>query len=691
MDDYSLKGRCLVSESFARKLFAGNQSSDNDVILNGAKRSEESAFSVIGAAFTVGSTFSSDTLTVCGVFKDFRNALVPQADILKNPAFSDAASLDPFSSIGAYTTFIKVAAGADRLEIQDKVNVVCREDYSFWSEDFKENFPIFTVPELYFRTDQWCLRRGNLQVLKMLALVVLLLLISAVFNYINLSLALSTRRSKEMATRRLLGASQGEIVWKYILESIFFTAVCFAAALLLAEALLPWMNNLLLGVILSPEDTAYYIPLTISWTFGAFALYAVAVILLGFLSGVIPAAFASRSRPIDVVKGTFRRSSKMTFSKGFIVFQNAVSVILIALALLMEAQLRHMAVRPLNARSEGLYRLTFYVRDYSDVEPLADRLRALPCVKRAAYGTGFPGSMSMSMSFNTITSEGASYGAQAKIMIGTDEYFDMLGLHVLEDFGTPRSGAVWMSKSLAGKIQLSDSTKAYYAGKFNVNGVTDSYVGGVYDDIPTSGASSSDIDLSSAFVIGRAEDIRWANGLLIEVQGDAKEAESAIMDAYRDYSVEKNGTYEECVHGYIRDILNASLAPIRMSIRLVELFMALSVLISLLGLVAISAYFSGENAKGVAVRKVFGSDSSAETARLVKSYMLLSLVAIAVGMPVAVWLSGRWLQQYAYRISGYAWVFLAAAVITLLFALASVWWQVRRSALADPAAELKKE
>ncbi len=668
--EYRIKGRCLVSESFARKLEGGN---------------------VLGTTLTVGSTFSTDTLIICGVFKDFINTLVPQTDILKNPAFSDWASLTPFSNIGAYTTFIKVADGTDMPHLQDKVNEVCRQNYSFWSDDFKENFPIYNVPELYFRTDQWVLRRGNLHVLRMLALVVLLLLLCAVFNYINLSLALSIRRSKEMATRRLLGASRAEIVSKYILESVFFTAVCFAAALLLAVALQPWMNNLLLSVMLSPEDAAYYIPLSVSWTGGACAVYLAAVLLLGVLSGVIPAMFASQAKPIDVVKGTFRRRSKMTFSKVFIVFQNAVSVVLIALAILMEVQLNHMADRPLNARSEGLYRLTFYVRNYSDVEPLVDRLCSLPQVKRVAYGANFPGSMNMSMGFNTVGDEGESYGATAKIILGTDEYFDLLGLHVVEDFAAPRIGSVWMSKSLADQIQLSDSTKEYYANKFNVNGAKSQYVGGVYEDIPTSAASASDTDLCSAFVIDKAEDILWANGLLIEVQGDEKEAESAVMGAYHDWSVEKNGTYEDCVHGYIKDIINAPLTPIRMSIRLVELFMALSVLISLLGLVAMSTYFSGENAKEVAIRKVFGSDATLETARLVRSYMQLCIFAIILGTPFAVWLSGRWLQRYAYRISGYWWVYVVSALLTLFIVFVSVIIQVRRSALTSPATELKKE
>lgn len=668
LEEYGLKGHCLISESFARKHFTG---------------------SPIGKQLSMENYFAGEeTFTVCGVYKDFSGTMMPPSDILSNPEYDAAYSsgrIHPFSTIGQYVTLIKVKEGTDREALAKKVEDICKEHYD---SNFVKSTPIYTVPELYFNPEQWIFHRGNKSVLQMLLVVVLLLLASAIFNYVNLSLALSGKRAKEMATRRLLGAPQGSIIWKYIGESILFTAVCFALALLLSWALLPIMNELLLNVTTDTGNTWMYIPVTLGLSAGTVAAYALAIVLIGALAGIAPALFASRFAPIDIVRGTFRRRSKMVFSKVFIVFQNTVSVILIAMAILMEAQLGHMMHRPLNARSEGLYSLGLYARDYSEVEPLVDRLNRIPEVKRVAFGRGFPGQMNMELGFKA--PDGTHH--QTQVIACTPEYFEMLGLKVVKDFGTPRENSVWMSQSLANEIEQSDTTMTYYAGRFQVNGINTEYVGGVFEDIPTSDATASDPTTNSAIIMAPAQSILYGNGLMIEVEGDKRTADKAIMEAYAAYSEEKNGTYvEPDQNGYIMDVLNRQLLPVKMALRLVELFMVLSVLIALLGLLAMSAYYSGENIKSIAVRKVFGSDVLRETRRTVKDYMVLVGIACIIGIPVSVWMAGKYLSRYTYRIENYWWIFVLAVVLTFAMAFGSVLWQTLKAAKTNPATELKKE
>lgn len=668
LEEYGLKGHCLISESFARKHFTG---------------------SPIGKQLSMENYFAGEeSFTVCGVYKDFSGTMMPPSDILSNPEYDAAYSsgrIHPFSTIGQYVTLIKVKEGTDREALAKKVEDICKEHYD---SNFVKSTPIYTVPELYFNPEQWIFHRGNKSVLQMLLVVVLLLLASAIFNYVNLSLALSGKRAKEMATRRLLGAPQGSIIWKYIGESILFTAVCFALALLLFWALLPIMNELLLNVTTDTGNTWMYIPVTLGLSAGTVAAYALAIVLIGALAGIAPALFASRFAPIDIVRGTFRRRSKMVCSKVFIVFQNTVSVILIAMAILMEAQLGHMMHRPLNARSEGLYSLGFYARDYSEVEPLVDRLNRIPEVKRVAFGRGFPGQMNMELGFKA--PDGIHH--QTRVIACTPEYFEMLGLKVVKDFGTPRENSVWMSQSLANEIELSDTTMTYYAGRFQVNGINTEYVGGVFEDIPTSDATASDPTTNSAIIMAPAQSILYGNGLMIEVEGDKRTADKAIMEAYAAYSEEKNGTYvEPGQNGYIMDVINRQLLPVKMALRLVELFMVLSVLIALLGLLAMSAYYSGENTKSIAVRKVFGSDVLRETRRTVKDYMVLVGIACIIGIPVSVWMAGKYLSRYTYRIENYWWIFVLAVVLTFAMAFGSVLWQTLKAAKTNPATELKKE
>jgi len=667
MDEYRLKGHCLISESLANRAFNGD---------------------AIGKPIRI--TYFDDKIEsmVCGIFKDAPNSMMPNSDVLLNPEFNALPNQKPFSSIGQYVTLIKVHEGTDRELLAKIVEAVGMPNYS---DGFVSAMPIYTLPEVFFNENQWMFKGGNKSVMQMLAVVVVALLLSAIFNYVNLNMALSGKRAKEMATRRLHGATKSNIIMKYIAESVLFTAICFVLAFLLACALFPMINGLLKNV--GGGDTGIdasfvqFVLIRFNWSVGIIAVYLAAIVLVGVLAGIAPAAIASRFEPIDVVRGTYRLQTKRVFSKVFIVFQNTVTIVLIAMAILMEVQMRHMMNRPTNMRSEGLYSLQCWVKDYSDIAPLIDRLEKIPNVNAVGYGRGFAGQMNMGTTVTT--PEGERVNMQ--LILCDETYFNMLDLQVIEDFGL-RTNSVWMSRTLAEKLALSDSTANYYTRNMHINGSNPETVGGIYEVIPTRSAASSESNQFSAIIIARAEDLIWGNGVMIDVLGDYKETEKAIMQAYADYSEEKNGTYvEPAQNGYVKDLNNLSLQPTKMAMRLLELFMILSVLISLLGLLAISTYYSGESTKSIAIRKVFGSNVRRELWRTVKDYMILVGIAALIGIPIAVWFCGRYLDRFAYRIGHYGWIFALAVVIAVLMAFLSVLWQTLRAARTNPAEALKKE
>ena len=667
LDEYRLKGHCLISESLANRAFNGD---------------------AVGKPIRI--TYFDDKIEsmVCGIFKDALNSMMPNSDVLLNPKFNTLPNQKPFSSIGQYMTLIKVQEGTDREQFAKKVEEVGLPNYS---DGFVSAMPIYTLPEVFFNDNQWMFKGGKKPVMQTLTVVVLLLLVSAIFNYINLNMALSGKRAKEMATRRLHGATKGRIVLKYIIESVSFTAVCFVLAFLLACALFPMMNGLLKNVgggdMSIDASLGQFVLIRFDWTVGVVAVYLAAIVLVGVLSGIAPAAIASRFEPIDVVRGTYRLQTKRVFSKIFIVFQNTVTIVLIAMAILMEAQMRHMMNRPTNMRSEGLYSLQCWVKDYSDIAPLIDRLEKIPNVNAVGYGRGFAGQMNMGTTVTT--PEGERVNLQ--LILCDETYFNMLDLQVVEDFGL-RTNSVWMSRTLAEKIALSDSTAHYYTRNMHINGSNPETVGGIYEDIPTRSAASSEPNQFSAVIIARAEDLIWGNGVMIDVSGDYKETEKAIMQAYADYSEEKNGTYvEPAQNGYVKDLNNLLLQPAKMAMRLLELFMLLSVLISLLGLVAMSTYYSEQSTKSIAVRKVFGGTVESELWRSVKDYMVLVGIAALIGIPLAVWFCGRYLERFAYRIEHYGWVIAVAAILGMLMAFLSVLWQTLKAARTNPAEALKKE
>ena len=632
--------------------------------------------------------------TVKGIFADFDGTFFIPADIITNITNSWAASQGKaFNSIGNYTTWFRVREDADLADVQAKVKALLHKNYdASWGAEKVDSWQAYRMDKAFFFTgsSNGLTRTGNVRMLRMLTLVVLLLLLSAIFNYVNLSLALTGKRAKEMATRRLLGADKTGILWKYIGESVAFTAVCFAAALLLADLLAPMVNNLVSTsdpdeLMLGIGDTS--VRLSFMMTPGYILAYLAGILVLGVISGLLPAFAASRYQPIDVIKGTLRRRNKLVLSKVFIVVQNVLSVFLIALALVMEVQMRHMLTRPMHAATDNLYYIEYSAQNYDAMRLFKDKVEQLPFVMKAGVGRGIPGLINMTMGIKV----DEEHRVDMPVIICDSTYFKLLGLEVEEDFGHPLTHSLWMSRSAFNAAAVSD-TSTIFPRRISMNGAQPEFIGGVVTDYPTRPASESSQNPNGGVIVTQVEELRYANCLLIGTTAEDKSYEDRILQAYREFRLETSGVEEPAWRfGFIKDINRKQLAPVRRTLRLVELFAILSVLIALLGLLAMSTYFADENTKQIAVRKVFGSDVSHETWRNVRSYMVLTGIACVIGIPLAIWAARLYLQRFAYRVEGYGWVFVVAVLISLVIAFGTVLWQTLKAARTNPAVELKKE
>ena len=667
LDDFVGKDDVLISESLSRKM-------DRQI----------------------GQTIQVDKVdrTIKGVYADFDEAYFMPADIITNITATWAAGQSKkFNSVGNYTTWFRVREDADLADVQAKVQALLHKNYdASWSAEKVDKWHAYRMDEAFFFTgsSNGLTRTGNAQMLRLLTVVVLLLLLSAVFNYVNLSLALTGKRAKEMATRRLLGADKAGILWKYIGESVAFTAVCFAAALLLADLLVPMMNSLVSTadpdeMMLGLGDTS--VRLSFLLTPGYILSYLAGILVLGVINGLLPAFAASRYQPIDVIKGTLRRRNKMVLSKVFIVVQNVLSVFLIAFALVMELQMRHMLARPMHSAVENLYYIEYSAQNYDAMKIFKDKVEQLPFVTKAGVGRGIPGMINMTMGIKV----DEEHHVDMPVILCDSTYFQLLGLEVEEDFGHPLVHSLWMSRSAFNAAAVSD-TSTVFPRRINVNGAQPEFIGGVVTDFPTRPASESVQNPNGGVIVTRVEELQYANCLLIGTTGEDKSYEDQILQAYREFRLETTGVEEPAWrYGFVRDINRKQLAPVQRTLRLVELFAVLAVLISLLGLLAMSTYYADENTKQIAVRKVFGSDVFQETRRTVRSYMVLVGVACLIGIPLAVWAARLYLERFAYRIEGYGWVFVVAVIISLAIAFGTVLWQTLKAAKTNPATELKKE
>lgn len=670
-EDFVGKEDILISESLARKL-----SVDGD--------------NLIGKVINV----DQSNRIIKGVFADFDSTFFMPYDIITHISKTWAAEQERnFGSIGSYTTWFRVREDADPADVRNKVSALLHKNYDpIWSAENVNAWKAYRIDEAFFTTSDsnGLTRQGNAQMLRLLTVVVLLLLLSAVFNYVNLSLALTDKRSKEMATRRLLGADKTGILWKYIGESVTFTAVCFGAALLLADFLAPMMNSLVSTgdpdeLMLGMGDTR--VRLSFMMTPGYILAYIAGILLLGIICGLLPAIVASRYEPIDVIKGTLRRHNKMVLSKVFIVVQNVLSVFLIALALVMEVQMRHMLTRPMHAASENRYYIEYSAKNYDMMKLFKDKVEQLPFVTKAGVGRGIPGLINMTIGIKV----DEEHHVDMPVILCDSTYFKLLGLEVEEDFGHPLTHSLWMSRSAFNAAGVSDTTTVF-PRRINMNGAQPEFIGGVVTDFPARPASESSQNPNGGVIVTRDEELRYANCMLIGTTGEDDSYDKAIRQAYREYRLETSGVEEPAwLYGFVRDINRKMLAPVKRTLRLVELFAVLAVLISLLGLLAMSTYFADENTKQIAVRKVFGSDVTHETWRNVRSYMVLTGIACAIGIPLAVWVARVYLERFAYRVENYGWVFVVAVIISLAIAFGTVLWQTLKAAKTNPAVELKKE
>ena len=579
-------------------------------------------------------------------------------------------------------TFATMVEGVDLEAFSEKYVSLIGDTIN---RDAKDGLMATDYRELYFSTDQIRLisgiRHGNRLYLYIMLILGLVLLLSAVLNYVNLSSAISGSRAKEMATRRLLGDSKQRVFWRIMLETLLFTLVCYVLAVLLASAITPYLNSI------RPEDIP--VAFRVAPTFGFWLLSIAFILLVSLVSGLLPAVLLSSYRPVDVISGNIRRRRKMGFNKVCIVIQSLLALVLICLSITLHAQLRHLETLDLGIDPQE--NLFYYHPNWfysADMQVLGDKLSNLPQIKRMGYASGIPTHVGM-----------MSSGPQKSTLnlISCDTLaFKLLGFRIREPFSQVKPGTIWISDELRNFSGVGpDSLDVSLVLPYNSGKVSE--IGGVIEDFRKLAVNAD--DHMSGHQQFRAVEIPFneaIKGILMETGPDhdafKREFTRVVTEHYKSTIGVPDlttSTYNQC--GYLDEIIAADYASLHRFVQIITLVGLIAVFLAMLGLVAMSAWFAGQNAKEIAIRKVFGSDERSETLRSVRSYMILTLLAAAIGIPVAIVLIRRFLESYPERISGYWWIFALALAISLAVSFVSVLWQTFKAAKTNPAVELKKE
>ena len=619
-----------------------------------------------GAEQAIGRVIDGES-TIAAIIRETPNPIFGDVDIISSIENLTNRKKAPYMM--DVMPFVKVRKGTDRAALEVKTDtLVTREFDAIGAREFLDDCGLVRYDEIWFSpANNQSLKHGNAVYTGIILLVTLILLLSAIFNYINLNVALSSKRAREMATRKILGAGERTLIGGYLLESFAFTTVSFVLAALLAEAFTPWFNRIIGAAV----------PVRVLYTPGWLAVYALFIVVLSVIQGLLPAWIGTRMPAIAVVKGAYRARHKHVFSKVFIVLQQVFSILLLALAIVLGLQVSHMARRPLGVDVEG----DFYVQmdNWGLQEIFAEQAASLSCVSRIGRSTYFPG---MAEEWET---EDKDRGIIKNAVITCDSTaFDIFGFDVQQRFGAPVEGSVWISEKEMTRFGVDPDTEnlAYH----HVQGES---IGGIIGDFAANDVLSYGSDVGSYVVITPAEELY---GLLIETTGDRAEAERQLKALHTELSMKYIGIEDKpYMFGFITDILSDGLSEVRARLSLVRVFMLLSLLLSVLGLTAMSSYYANESSKDIAIRKVFGSTVQDEIRKSVFEYLALLAVAAVIAVPIAVRLAVRLLEPYPYRISGYGWVFAVAVALATLIAFVSVLWQTLEAARTNPAVERKKE
>ena len=612
--------------------------------------------------------------TIAAVIEDFDNTIFENSQVIVNIANGSSqqnSNLHGWAS--GYISIVKAKKGADENVLQEKVDKVY-ENGLHEKNRGKDGYLSLTRLDKVYTSDNneggyTGFKKGNASLMTTFSIIVVFLLISAIFNYINLSTALAGRRSKEIATRMLLGEERQTVFRRNLLESLMFMAVCMCIAFILAWVSLPYVN----GLLDSP------IPVQMKFSHGYIYMYLIIMGITALFCGIIPALISFRFQPIEIIKGHYRYQSRRTFSKVFIIIQNALAIIIVAATLTMNSQIGHMIDMPLNATTDDLYYAMTYSADFEKT------LRELPYVEEFGRASGRPGQSSGTYGFRLNNEVNKDVTMQ---MCECDEKaFELFGFKIVKDYGVPNGEGAWLTESAVRKLEMDPENPVFpQANAWVINYAP---VAGIIEDAVFSSALDLNLDTGGIVLVG-PQDPEWS--AYVVLLNDTSPEYIRELDRLSEEEIKRiHGPNAPFTPGFFPTLIESAYEPVRKQADMVLLFMVVAIMLSALGQIAMSTYYATERQKEISIRKVFGGTVRSESIRNIFEYMTYCFIACVVAVPVSILIAGRYLETFVYKMPQKPWIYVVAAVSAFAISLGSVLWQTLRAARTNPAEALKKE
>lgn len=657
--------KCVVTESLAKALFPDGNALGQPLQIEGTR--------YVFVSDDNGDPYDSSLVyTVSGVIKDldktvFLNETAVIANFERAPqvlGYRLRNDLMASGPLGSTLSFLMLRPGESLEDKIEDLTSYCIESIPVFNFYGNRKAAIIPLDDLMFAPQNTGagLQTGDKSLLGILLAVVLAILMFAVTNYINLTVANTGFRAKEMATRRLLGSDGLGISLELIGESTLMVFISFIIGGALALLLEDKVAVLFKGKIDILKDI----------NFSTVSVSLVFIILTGVISGIMPTVSLSRYKPIDVVKGSFRYHSKMVLSRIFIILQNVITMTMMTATLTILLQMSHLVKAPLGYNTENIYRVSS-----DNPEVLRNALKSQPFIQ----GIGSFSGTSLDGNYCSMSTRKDKDNNNLLVYLTTwdKEFIDIMGINLVKD--NHLSGDVkYINEELAGKLSLGDGESEVTWGDGSVT-----QVAGVFSNFHMTNI----LDPYQPFMITvkDTDEIEDPN-FMVKTDG-SPDARKKLCDLIK----EVDGTTEDLDWKLqsVDDNIKASLNEEKNTMRIVSIFTGVAVLISILGFIGMSLFFIRQRKKEIGVRRIMGSTTNEVLSLLLTKFCAPLLVSFIFAVPLSWFIMDKWLESFSYRIGLSPWIFIASGAVSLLIAVVSIFFQTLHAAHSNPADAIRAE
>jgi ABC-type antimicrobial peptide transport system permease subunit len=500
----------------------------------------------------------------------------------------------------------------------------------------------------------------------------LMVLLIAVFNFVNLSTARATHRAKDVGIRKVIGALYKQLITQFLVESFMLTTLAVVIALGTLQVFIPMLNSLSGKQLVVPFDSPQFLVIVASGT-----------IIISLLAGLYPAFYLSSFSPAKVLKGFTKVRSGITFRRVLVVGQFAFSVILVIGSIVIYKQLRYIQDKDLGFDRDQLIHV--HLRNKMGRQGLMfkEELKGESSIASVAPISG----MLVNLTNSTYGFEWEGQAPVDKVLItqvNTDsDLINTLGMKLIAGrnfrMGENDSSSYILNETAAKRMGWSGMEAVGKSVK--LWGKQGNVVGVVRD------FHFQDMTTQIGPFIFRSWQKSDFNGVLVKAQaGRVREAIAVIERKYKAHDDKGTVNYE-----FMDQALDAQYRTQQNTGRIILVFSVLAVLVSCLGLFGLATYAAEQRTKEIGIRKVLGASIMNIVSLLSADFVKLVIISIVIATPIAWWSLNQWLKDFAYKISIEWWMLASAGVILILIALLTVSYHSVKTAVVNPVESLKSE